>query len=88
MSSPPVHLLKQFEAKTGWNMLCMLSTMNPLLEKLNFNQLLELFMRTSREFIAALESNRSFKELKALREQVKKISEAIKIKKQILAPTS
>lgn len=58
--------------------------MNPYLEKLNINQLIDLFMYTTREFISALESERSFKELKYLRDQIKSISEVIESKKLII----
>jgi hypothetical protein len=55
--------------------------MNPYLEKLNFQQLLELFLTVTKEFITALETERPFKELKNLREQVRSISEMIELKK-------
>lgn len=55
--------------------------MNPYLEKLNFQQLLELFLSVTKEFIRALETERSFKELKYLREQIRGISEMIELKK-------
>lgn len=58
--------------------------MNPYLEKLSFQQLLELFVYITREFIHALETERSYKELEQLRDQIKRISEMIKIKKHQL----
>jgi hypothetical protein len=55
--------------------------MNPYLEKLSFQQLLNMFMKTTKEFIAALETQRSFKELKLLRDEIRTISEVIEAKR-------
>jgi len=55
--------------------------MNPYLEKLNFSQLIELFLQTTKEFVSALETESSYKELNYLRKQIRMISEGIEKKR-------
>jgi hypothetical protein len=58
--------------------------MNSYLKKLSFPQLLDLFIYVTKEFISALESESSFKELRYLRDQIKAISKVIEEKKLTL----
>jgi hypothetical protein len=51
--------------------------MNPYLQKMSIEQLQDVFIETTREFVRALEMQAPFSKLKYLRDQIKSISEVI-----------
>jgi hypothetical protein len=55
--------------------------MNPYLQKMSIEQLQDVFIETTREFVRALEMQAPFSKLKYLRDQIKGISEVIEARK-------
>jgi hypothetical protein len=55
--------------------------MNPYLQRMSVEQLQDLFLETTREFLRALEMQAPFTKLKYLRDQIKSISEVIEARK-------